>query len=141
MRSGGTAFDDQAEAARRETHSRLVQVGELLGGEVEYSPDVGPVIEMLKLIRERQGHLPTPCPHLLRGPRPAFLVAWQAGRVLCSECWRREPRKPIDELERFTCDRCRRYKPSGVSDSVLQCGNLLLFWGLCGTCREEVGGS
>jgi|ERR1041384_824072 hypothetical protein len=82
------------------------------------------------------------CPHL--GPRRGFgpmyvlYSATEPMRFLCRQCWQHAKPEP-SVLENFTCDRCAIYA-RGLISGLLPFGPLLMVFGVCGGCADELNG-
>jgi hypothetical protein len=76
------------------------------------------------------------CPHLTN-PQPAFIaISAPEEGVFCARCG--PEHRSLDPIEEFTCDLCRRYRPSGLRNGFLTLGALITVAGICPSCADRL---
>lgn len=129
------AQGDQAAAAVADARKRVATA---LG--IPDRPSPRGVSALFELLWSRHGDGPR-CPHLDARPIQPWHLLPGEGTWRCRSCmrrWGQANRAPFDAVEEFTCDRCRRYIPSGpLEPTVVRQDYWVVFCGLCPRCLVQ----
>jgi hypothetical protein len=140
-----TALADQARAATRDARrviESVVEETKVDGRFTRFDAEPGPFArEMLEEIRraDKRGRLRY-CRHLRgRGPSPAWVFGWRAGRLFCHVCAMVELTFTRASAEDEVCDVCRGTFPK-LWVVLGAAGPFLITFGACGPCFQAETG-
>lgn len=136
-----TAQRDQVNAATRDQERVQLLVADYMGAERQVVPPSPRLrARMFRLLADMDQDVVRPCPHLAH-PRPAFTFLW-LDRVVCGACLGAWDLPPLEGDPDRTCDLCGHVcsGPPGdpIYPSSVQCGPILVFYGGCQRCMDEL---